>query len=49
VYLVGAKIINDDTAQLKMYVSRDVPEYEYNKLKKEIKAGLPFYLFTLVC
>ena len=40
VYLVGAKIINDDTAQLKMYVSRDVPEYEYNKLKKEIKAGL---------
>lgn len=40
VYLVGAKIINDDTAQLKMYVSKDMVEHEYAKLKKEIQAGL---------
>jgi hypothetical protein len=38
--MIGAKIVDDETVLLRHYVTKDMPEHEYNKLVKEIKAGL---------
>lgn len=40
VYLIGSKFADDETVLLRHYVTKDMPEHEYNKLVKEIKAGL---------
>lgn len=39
-YMIGAKILDDETVLFRQYVSKDMPETEYNKLVKEIKSGL---------
>lgn len=39
-YMTGAKILDDETVLFRQYVSKDMPEPEYNKLVKEIKSGL---------
>ena len=40
IFMIGAKILDDETVLFRQYVSKDMPETEYNKLVKEIKSGL---------
>ena len=39
----------DDTAQLKIYVSKDMVEHEYAKLKKKNTSRLTFHFYLFVC
>jgi hypothetical protein len=39
-YMIGAKIVDDETVLFRQYVSRDMDDAEYKKLVKEIKSGL---------
>jgi hypothetical protein len=39
-YLIGAKLQDDETVLLRHYVTNEMPKDEYNRLIKELKAGL---------